>query len=76
MFVQDLNNIFTISRGIESSDVIMIIKEDGTVFSDVISNNHNVRSAFYVSNKIEIASGDGSLKSPFKLGGVKDEESE
>ncbi len=76
MFVQDLNNIFTISRGIESSDVIMIIKEDGTVFSDAISNNHNVRSAFYVSNKIEIASGDGSLKSPFKLGGVQDEENE
>ena len=74
MFVQDLKNIFTISRGIESDDVIMVIKSDGSVFSDSVTNAHNVRPSFYLDNKTQIVSGDGSLKSPFKLGGATDEE--
>ena len=67
MYVQDINNVLTISRGIESSDVVIVITEDGNVYSDSISSEHNVRSSFFLKSSMEVTSGDGSLDKPYEL---------
>ena len=68
MYVQDINNTLTISRGIEASDVIIVITEDGSVYSDSINTEHNVRSSFFLKSSMEVTSGDGSLEKPYVLG--------
>lgn len=76
MYVQDLNNILTISRGIESSDVVVVITEDGNVYSDSISSEHNVRSSFFLKSSMKVTSGDGSLETPYVLGEADNENKE
>lgn len=73
MYVQDLNNILTISRGIESLDVISVITKDGTIYSDSINSEYNVRSSFYLKSDINITSGDGSKEKPYVLGVTNEE---
>jgi len=68
MYVQDINNVLTISRGIESSDVIIVITKEGNIYSDSISNEYNVRSSFYLKSDIEIKNGTGTLEDPYVLG--------
>ena len=68
MYVQDLNNVLTISRGIESYDVISVITKEGTVYSDSINTEYNVRSSFYLKSDMEITSGEGSKEKPYVLG--------
>ena len=72
MYVQDLNNILTISRGIESSDVIEVITSDGKVYADSIKSEYNIRSSFYLKSDMEIKEGKGTLNDPYVLG-VTDE---
>ena len=68
MYVQDLNNILTISRGIESSDVIEVITSDGTVYADSIKSEYNVRSSFFLKSDIKVTGGNGTLDKPYILG--------
>ena len=68
MYVQDLNNILTISRGIESSDVVEVITEEGTVYSDSIKTEYNVRSSFSLKSSLKITGGEGTLDKPYLLG--------
>ncbi len=68
MYVNDLKNVLTISRGIESYDVISVITKEGNVYSDSINTEYNVRSSFYLKSTMEVKSGDGSLDKPYVLG--------
>ncbi len=68
MYVNDLKNVLTISRGIESYDVISVITKEGNVYSDSINTEYNVRSSFYLKSTMEVKSGDGSLNKPYVLG--------
>ncbi len=73
-YVNELKDTFTLTRGIESTDVISVVTKNGTVFNDSISSEHNVRSAIQMSSKLKIVSGDGSSKNPFVLGGNNEED--
>jgi hypothetical protein len=75
MYVQDLNNILTISRGIESSDVVSVITKEGNVYSDSINNEYNIRSSFYLKSDMKIIEGEGSKDKPYVLG-VENEDKE
>jgi len=74
MYVQDLNNILTISRGIEASDVIEVITSDGTVYSDSINKEYNIRSSFYLKSDMEVTEGKGTIDKPYILGVANDGE--
>ena len=74
-YVGDLNNIFTLSRGIEGSNIINVINSDGNIFADTTSSKYNVRASFYLDSNVNIESGKGTLDSPYVLG-VKNETKE
>ncbi len=74
LFVHEVNNVFTITRGVESEDVILVINEEGHVFSDLASHKYNIRPVFNFRKNIEIKSGDGSIDSPYVLGELNEEE--
>ena len=69
-----LNNILTISRGIESSDVVEVITEEGTVYSDSIKTEYNVRSSFSLKSNLKITGGEGTLDKPYLLGEAEEGE--
>ncbi len=75
MYVQDLKNVLTISRGIESSDVVSVITKEGNVYSDSINNEYNIRSSFYLKSDMKIIEGEGSKDKPYVLG-VENEDKE
>ena len=72
-FIQDIYNVFTISRGIESSKVIMVITDTGNIYSDSASSEYAVRVAFNLDNTTKITGGSGTKESPYELGVSKDE---
>jgi hypothetical protein len=78
MFVNEGVNVFTTLRGMEASNMINIINENGNFFADTISSKYNVRPAFYLKYDLNIKSGSGTLDDPYKLGdnneGKKEEE--
>ena len=72
MFVGDINNVFTLSRGIESDQIINVINEDGNFYGDFITSKYNVRPALYLNNELKITGGNGTFDAPYELG-VSDE---
>lgn len=72
MFITDYNDILTLSRGIESNQIINIINKDGNLYGDLITNKHRVRPVFYLNKELKITGGDGTVDSPYELG-VNDE---
>ena len=68
MYVHDLNNILTISRGIESYDVISVITKDGTIYSDSINSEYNIRSSFSLKSDMKVTEGEGTKDKPYVLG--------
>lgn len=73
MFVGDINNVFTLSRGIESDQIINVINEDGNFYGDFITSKYNVRPSLYLNNELKITGGNGTFDAPYELG-VSDEE--
>ncbi len=73
MFVGDINNVFTLSRGIESDQIINVINEDGNFYGDFITSKYNVRPSLYLNNELKITGGSGTFDAPYELG-VSDEE--
>lgn len=73
-YVQDMKNIFTISRGIESSSIINVINSEGSIYGDFVTSKYNVRPAFYLDGKIEIKSGIGTNDGPYELGVTNEKE--
>lgn len=72
MFVGDINNVFTLSRGIESDQIINVINEDGNFYGDFITSKYNVRPSLYLNNELKITGGNGTFDAPYELG-VSDE---
>jgi hypothetical protein len=75
MFVHEYNNVFTLSRGLESSEFVNVINEDGNFYSDYNYNEYNVRPAMYLDGNLSIVSGIGSEHGPYQLGVVNEQES-
>lgn len=73
MFVGDVNNILTLSRGIESDQIINVINKEGNFYGDFITSKYNVRPALYLNKELKITGGSGTLDAPYELG-VSDEE--
>ena len=70
LFVGDVNNVFTLSRGIQDDTIINIINDNGNVYGDFINNYHYVRPSFYLSKNISITSGIGTIDGPYELGDI------
>ena len=75
-YIQDIYNVFTLTRGIESSKLIMVITDTGNVYSDSASSEYAVRVAFSLDNSTKITGGSGTKEAPYELGVSKDEEKE
>lgn len=74
LFINEVNNVFTITRGIESDDVILVLNKDGNIYSDLVTSSYNIRPVFNFKNNIEIKSGKGTVDSPYVLGELNEEE--
>lgn len=74
LFINEVNNVFTITRGIESDDVILVLNKDGNIYSDLVTSSYNVRPVFNFKKNIEIKSGKGTVDSPYVLGELNEEE--
>lgn len=74
MFVHEYNNVFTLSRGLESSQFVNVINEEGNFYSDYNYNKYNVRPAMYLDGNLSIVSGIGSEHGPYQLGEVNEQE--
>lgn len=72
MFVSDVNNVLTLSRGIESDQIINVINKDGNFYGDFITSKYNVRPALYLNRELKITGGEGTKDAPYELG-VSDE---
>lgn len=72
MFVGDINNVLTLSRGIESDQIINVINKEGNFYGDFITSKYNVRPALYLNNELKITGGNGTFDAPYELG-VNDE---
>ena len=68
MFIGEYNDILTLSRGIESNQIINIINKDGNFYGDLITNKHNVRPVFYLNKELKITGGSGTVDAPYELG--------
>lgn len=73
MFVGDVNNVLTLSRGIESDQIINVINKEGNFYGDFITSKYNVRPALYLNKELKITGGSGTFDAPYELG-VSDEE--
>lgn len=73
MFVGDVSNVLTLSRGIESDQIINVINKEGNFYGDFITSKYNVRPALYLNKELKITGGSGTLDAPYELG-VSDEE--
>ena len=74
MFINEVYNILTTFRGIEATNIIYVLNENGYFFGDTTTSEYYVRPAVYLKSDLEISEGDGSLKKPFVLE-VKKEDS-
>lgn len=72
LFINDVNNVFTMSSGIEDNNIINVINSNGKVYGDLITNKYNVRPSFYLKDDISVVSGIGTLQGPYELGGLNE----
>lgn len=72
MFVGDINNVLTLSRGIESDQIINVINKEGNFYGDFITSKYNLRPALYLNNELKITGGNCTFDAPYELG-VSDE---
>lgn len=73
MFVGDIGNTLTITPGIESSSIIMVISSANNVFGDFIATEYNIRPSIFIKDDLLITSGNGTMNSPYELGVKEDE---
>ena len=72
MFVNESENVLTILRGMEATNIINVINENGNFFGDTITSKYNVKPAFNIKGDLKITGGNGTMESPYELG-VKNE---
>ncbi|NLC48570.1 MAG: hypothetical protein GX758_04345 [Tenericutes bacterium] len=73
LFIGDVYNVFTITGGMESSNIINVINEEGKVFGDLVTKKYNVRPSFYLKSNVSITSGKGTIAEPYVLGEINEE---
>lgn len=76
LFVGELKDTFTLTRGMEASNIINIINENGNLFGDLITSKHAIRPVLNIKSDISIKSGEGTEKKPYILGGQDNEKEE
>ena len=73
-FIEGVNNVFTLLRGIEANNIINVLNKDGNLFGDTVSAKYNVRPAIYLNSEAIISSGDGSEEDPYEIGAKNEEQ--
>ena len=73
-FVNDIDSVFTISRGIESNSIINVIDENKNAFGDLITSKYNIRPTICMNGEVSIVSGKGTEEDPYVLGGLNAKE--
>ena len=68
MFVDEVENIFLLSKGIGDTKMIDVISPEKNLFGDLVTSTYNLRPCLYLNSNLDIISGDGSEKSPFVVG--------
>ena len=68
MYIEEIKNIFLLSKGIGDNKMIDVISPEGSFFGDLVTSTYNIRPCLYLNSNLDIISGDGSEKSPFVLG--------
>lgn len=68
MYIEEVKNIFLLSKGIGDNKMIDVISPEGSFFGDLVTSTYNIRPCLYLNSNLDIISGDGSEKSPFVLG--------
>lgn len=72
-YVQEIPNILTITPGIESSTIIIVINDKSIAFGDFVATKYNVRPVIKVKNDSIITSGNGVIESPYTIEENKEE---
>lgn len=68
MYIDEVENIFLLSKGIGDAKMIDVISPEKNLFSDLVTSTYNLRPCLYLNSNLDIISGDGSEKSPFVVG--------
>ena len=68
MYINDVKNVFLLSKGIGDNKSIDVISTEGNFYGDLVTSTYNLRPCLYLKSSLDILSGDGSEKSPFVLG--------
>ena len=66
--INDVKNVFLLSKGIGDNKSIDVISTEGNFYGDLVTSTYNLRPCLYLKSSLDILSGDGSEKSPFVLG--------
>ena len=72
MFINESKDVLTILRGMEATNIINVVHDNGNFFADTISSKYNVKPAFNLKYDLKITGGNGTIESPYELG-VNDE---
>lgn len=68
MYIDEVENIFLLSKGIGDTKMIDVISPEKNLFGDLVTSTYNLRPCLYLNSNLDIISGDGSEKSPFVVG--------
>ena len=72
MFINEINNVLTIFRGVEADDIIYVLNENGYFFGDTLKSIYYVRPAIYLKNDLVITGGYGTFNKPLTLNEKKE----
>lgn len=67
-YVADVENTFTITRGIATEKDIIVIEKEGNVYTVDTSKEYNIRYAFNLNAGLNIKEGNGELGNPYVIG--------
>ena len=67
MFVGDVANTLTITPGMESSTIIMVINDKYITFGDFVATLYNIRPALNLKSELKVYEGSGTLEDPYTI---------
>lgn len=68
LYINEVENIFLLSKGVGDNKMIDVISPEGSFFGDLVTSTYNLRPCLYLNDNLDIISGDGSENDPFVLG--------
>ena len=72
-YAYKLDNTFLLTTS-ENNDLNIFISLDNHPYETLITEKSNIRPIIYMKDNISIVDGDGTYSSPYKLGGLINEE--